>query len=151
MPSRPNEPSEVIERRSTPEPNTGCWLWDGPPDTDGYGCVSIGNRKIRAHRVSYQAFVGQIPDGLLVCHSCDTPMCVNPDHLFCGTPKRNSEDMVTKKRAYGCERHHLAKLDRSQIAEIKSSAEGPVSLGKMFGVSRQAIHRIRKGKTWKGL
>lgn len=79
------------------EPNTGCWLWLGSLRS-GYGRVSVQRRGYFAHRVSYEMHKGEIPSGAIVCHSCDTPICVNPDHLFCGTQRDNISDAIAKGR-----------------------------------------------------
>ncbi len=71
----------------------GCWIWQGA-STGGYGYVQ--NKGV--HRVSYETFIGEIPEGHLVCHHCDTPLCVNPNHLFTGTHQDNMDDMKKKKR-----------------------------------------------------
>lgn len=79
----------------------GCWIWTGSVNAKGYGQMSQGRRGLRplqTHRVSWQLHYGQIPDGLLVLHSCDNPRCVRPDHLFLGTAADNTADMVAKER-----------------------------------------------------
>ena len=75
----------------------GCWLWVGGKG-NGYGYVWHDNRTKRAHRVSWEMAYGPIPLGLFVCHKCDTPLCVRPDHLFLGTAKDNIEDCFIKGR-----------------------------------------------------
>jgi hypothetical protein len=78
------------------EKTNGCWFWIGARDTNGYGNVCVGPRSdqhtIKAHRVAYLLERGAIGDGLFVCHSCDTPQCVRPDHLYLGTNSQNTRD-----------------------------------------------------------
>ena len=96
-----------------PEPNTGCWLWSGYTMPNGYGHFSIGTKSHLAHRISFLYFK-EDPQDLEVCHKCDNPYCVNPDHLFKGTRQDNVNDMLSKNRQRGqfqrkkiCKRGHL--------------------------------------------
>jgi hypothetical protein len=89
----------VIMERSMPVPESGCWIWTGgcTGAKHRYGiCIRFGERL--AHRVSWRAFRGAIPVGLFVLHKCDTPSCVNPDHLWLGTIGDNTRDMYAKGR-----------------------------------------------------
>lgn len=80
-------------------PTSGdCILWTGAVSGSGYGNVWHNGRNIGAHRLAWEQVHGPVPDGLFVCHTCDTPLCINTDHLFLGTPKDNSQDMSRKGR-----------------------------------------------------
>jgi hypothetical protein len=78
----------------------GCWVWGGSRSFDGYGHIMVGRKSKLAHRISYELFIGPIPEGHYVCHKCDHPYCVNPDHLFSGTASDNMADKVKKGRAF---------------------------------------------------
>jgi hypothetical protein len=84
----------------------GCWIWIKSKDEDGYGNAWHEGKKIAAHRLSFKLNVGDIPKGMFVCHTCDTPSCINPEHLFLGTPKDNTKDMINKGRAKNQNKTH---------------------------------------------
>jgi hypothetical protein len=144
----------------------GCWPWAGEWSTHGYGMIRVlvvenGRRRRRwlaAHRVSWELAHGPIPAGLGVLHRCDNPPCVNPVHLFLGTHKDNMADCSRKGRSRGGETHgedsHLAKLTAAQVIEILdrlANGESQASLADEYGVTRQAIWQIGKGRCWKRL
>lgn len=85
-----------------------CWIWIGSKDKDGYGTLWKDKKKIKAHRFSYEIHHKKIEYGLLVCHTCDNPSCVNPDHLWTGTPFDNTLDMMKKGRG----RYSLNNIDK---------------------------------------
>lgn len=89
---------QEIEDRSIPVPEAGCHLWLGNPTNRGYGQIKKLGRSFAAHRVAWLVFRGPIPDGLCVMHKCDTPTCVNPDHLRLGTQAENLADRDAKGR-----------------------------------------------------
>src|ERR1041385_5143502 len=88
---------EEFERNVMPVTESGCWLWAGARNHNGYGIVG---KNVRAHRMAYQMYVGAFPNHLLVCHKCDTPACVNPAHLFLGTNEINLRDAADKGRCH---------------------------------------------------
>lgn len=148
-----------------------CWIWTGGKDRKGYGKFSMGsqfkpdgsrrNSMVSAHRFSYELVHGPIPDheslhGLCVLHSCDTPGCVNPNHLSLGTNKDNVRDMDRKGRRVNAqangEGHHNSILTERQVREIVSAHRErgitQLQLSKDYGVSHSTINHIFTGRLW---
>ncbi len=131
----------------------GCWLWQGAVDKDGYGLFNGetgGSVYVRAHRFSYALHDGPIPSGHLICHSCDNPSCVRPDHLFAGTPSQNTQDMLAKGRQnmpFGAEHHH-AKLTEAQVLLILDDPRPHSSIALEYNVSTGTISDIKRRRSW---
>ena len=149
---------ERFDSKWMPEPNSGCWLWLGTT-TGCYGGMTIGSRRdgtrrfIGAHRVSFELHIGPIPAGLSVLHKCDTPFCVNPDHVYLGTHDDNMADMKLRGRSPHGERHGQAKLTLESVREIRLrvGGESHSQVARRFGVSRSLVSMIVSGKRWVGI
>lgn len=123
-----------------------CWEWKGSKTLPGYGVLVIDGRRRYAHRFSYELHHGPIPEGMFVCHHCDNPSCVNPDHLFAGTVADNNRDMWTKGRGKGLDPHNgklTAEQRREAVALVKSGYTR-TWVAAQFGVTRQAITYLMK-------
>jgi hypothetical protein len=137
---------------TSPEPNSGCWIWTASTDRKGYGQMNLAKKLIRVHRFSYELAKGTIPPGMAILHACDTPSCINPDHLSAGSQQANLRDMRKKGRQASHERHGFAKLTEAQVRAIRRSTEPTAVLARHHGVSASAISTIRNArKTWKGI
>jgi hypothetical protein len=134
-----------------------CWNWTGAATPKGYGQIERAGRNVYAHRASYEMHVGSVPRGKQVCHRCDNPRCVRPNHLFTGTPADNTADMVAKGRARGGssvgERHPSHKLSWEQVTAIRAEySAGRISqraLAASYGVQQFTVARIIRGEGWK--
>lgn len=139
--------------------DTGCIEWTGNRMRKGYGILKFryhplaneyGN--VLVHRAAYFEAHGEIPKGLFVCHKCDNPPCINPDHLFLGTHQDNDQDKINKGRHPKGSNTYNAKLNEEQVSIIKRrylDGEKQVPLAKEFGVPRSTIDNLVRGKTWK--
>lgn len=131
-----------------------CWPWSGHKTAAGYGAFRYMGRQIYAHRASFEANRGVIPNGMVVCHRCDNPPCVNPGHLFLGTQKDNIADMHMKGRhatsasQFG-ETHNQAKLTEADVMAIRASTESQREIARKYRVSQATINDIFKRKTWR--
>ena len=130
---------------------TGCLEWFGSKSGDGYGRMGIGNRKSDGpHRVSWQHWNGPIPEGMCVCHRCDNPSCAEPSHLFLGTKKDNSVDMVKKNRSAKREQNGRSKLKTKDVILIRSlvGTRSLRSIAREYGVHHVTIMDAISGVNW---
>jgi hypothetical protein len=165
---RNGDPLIVHRPRGTPEQRfwakvrkgDGCWEWTAA-GSRGYGVMGLGGqygKRVLAHRFSWELHNGPIPDGLNVCHQCDNPPCVRPDHLFLGTHADNVRDLVSKGRnatvrAYG-EAGGSSKLTNDQVMDIRRQRAAGVRsrvLADRYGISRTNVRLIVIGKSWSHL
>jgi hypothetical protein len=147
-----HEVIQKLEINSIPEPNTGCWLWTGATFHKGHGAIRFRGTQWKAHRVSWTANIGEIPQSMCVLHKCDTPCCINPRHLFLGTKGDNNRDRTAKNRGAKGSRMGTSKLKESDVQIIKQrlrQGATAADLGKEFGVSNVAVSQIRLGRTWR--
>ncbi len=126
---------------------TGCWNWIGYKQTSGYGSIMFNYVYYRAHRLSYLLYKGSIKKGLLVCHKCDNPKCVNPDHLFLGTSLENRQDCMKKGRASWSG----FKLTHDQVMKIRNSDKKVTHIAKELKVGRNTIYNVINNKTYRNL
>lgn len=148
---------ERLENKICPEAITGCWLWTGSISPKGYGQINSGGHRgkpRRTHRAAWELYRGPIPDGLQVLHKCDTPTCVNPDHLFLGTGADNMKDKANKGRGtppphYYGHRHHMAVLTAEQEADVQRRLRSGDTIARIvsdLGLrSRAPVVRLKRG------
>lgn len=133
----------------------GCWNYQGQRDKDDYGKLKIGKKTTQAHRYSYELHFGTIQNTLLiVCHTCDNPPCVNPEHLYLGTHKDNARDRNTRNRAYiaNGELCNFAKLREFQIPIIRKLYDNGFTMNEIairFEVHPATIRSIVNRINWK--
>lgn len=145
----------ILERILVDE--DGCWIWKGNKNSTGYGCIGIEMHSYLAHRVSAYAFKGfNLNSPLFMCHKCDVPACVNPDHLFPGTPKDNTRDMMSKGRRVwkNGESINTAKLKAPQVLRMRllfSMGVPKSMLTHLFETHPCTVNDIMARRSWKHL
>lgn len=148
-----------------------CWVWHGAgADHKGRGKVSVNGRPTLAHRAFWEVWIGPIPTGKMLCHHCDTPGCVRPDHIYIGTHADNMRDMKERRRYFAArdpircsaagrksglannwasgERNPKAKLTADMVSAIRSDPGSPRQVARRYGLHRTTVQRIRKGALW---
>jgi hypothetical protein len=140
--------------RKTP----GCWEWTGHKNEGGYGSIRVNGKTRKATHAAIMLRDGTLPEPrTVVCHSCDNPACVRPDHLWIGSLLLNNRDRHAKGRtvikpsffkALG-ERQGLSKLTTEKVLEIRASTKGTRALATQYGVSLSCIEKVRERRTWK--
>lgn len=137
-----------------------CWIFNSSKNKKGYGRISISFKETKtkksfyAHRLSYLIYKGDIPEKMLVCHTCDNSSCINPDHLFLGTNKDNVFDMITKGRrpSFTCEKNSMAKTTKEQVLEMRSKfSNGKYTqkdLAEEYKLDKSTVGSILRQETW---
>lgn len=152
-------PQERITRMVEIDEDTQCWNWKGTTRR-GYGRLIAGSRtdgtrkSVSAHRFAYEAFVGSVPNGLEVCHSCDNRACCNPEHLFVGTKQDNMDDRELKGRNAppNGEKNGAAVLNDAEVLSarrLRSAGHSYAAIAARLGVCKSTIQRAVNGETWK--
>jgi hypothetical protein len=142
---------ERFEEKYIPEPNSGCWLWTASTFKGGYGQFWTGQKYTGAHRASYEMFRGEIAPKMQILHSCDNPLCVNPEHLSVGTNLDNQHDSIKKgkKATFKGETNPTHKLTMEQILIIREDNRPHGLIAKDFCISRSLVSSIKLRKKWK--
>ena len=135
--------------------NSGCWFWKGAKDRRGYGHLGRGGKDTKnymAHRVSYEIHIGIIPEGLIICHSCDNPNCVNPFHLFAGTNSDNQKDSFNKGRHNMKGESHpnstLTTQDALSIRELHTNGVKSSQIAPAFNITHQTVNKVNSRTRW---
>jgi hypothetical protein len=151
---RTESPEDRFRRRLASAARVNeCWLWNGYLDKDGYGTFAVTHKHTKkAHRYSYELNVGPIPQGLCVCHRCDTPSCVRPGHLFVGTMTDNDADRDSKGRQAKGESSGTSRFTNEQIRDMRNlRAQGLTqqAIAELFNTAQPVVSRIVLMKAWK--
>ena len=144
---------------------TGCWNWQNFVTPGRYGTITVNGKAMRAHRYSWSRLNGDIPQGMVICHKCDNPSCVNPDHLFIGTRQDNEKDKVSKgrqakgRRLAEAQGNHVrcgeqcptSKLTDSVVTSIRNDPRSQRVIADEYGTTQSNVYRIKNRHTWRHL
>lgn len=143
---------ERLVEKVSPEPNTGCWLWTAATDRYGYGVIGVGPHQIaRAHRMMFLLHFGREPVGLL-CHTCDTPACVSPYHVYEGNKSTNALDAVARGQMPRGSKAPWSKVTEANVVEIRrrhAAGERQAALAREFGLDQTTLHSIVHRVNWR--
>jgi len=130
----------------------GCWIWTGNRDRCGYGVFYRHGKRPKTHRLAFEEFYGPVTGELRVCHSCDNPPCVNPEHFFIGTQADNIGDMCSKERQPRGITHGMAKLTEHEVLTIREmhrNGQRTTPIAVQFGVCNEHVRNIILRKLWR--
>lgn len=128
--------------------NSKCWPWRGGVSPAKYGSLKFSGETWLAHRVAYTLVWGPLAPGEIVRHTCDTPLCCNPQHLLSGTHQANVRDRVLRGRSARGARNGRARLDENAVSQIRSSALSNKQLAEQFGVTPHTIDAVKRRRSW---
>jgi hypothetical protein len=148
--------------RYTVDSDTGCWNWNHYKKPSGYGTYWNGKKTVNAHKHYYEQANGPVPAGLQLCHKCNNPSCVNPDHMYVGTAKENASDKVKSNRCYRPigSKNGMSKLTEHDVEIIREMYRRHPSgkkqrtglstfLSSWFGITSSTVSMIKYKKRWK--
>ena len=156
IPNLTTEQKELFwSRVEVPFQPSDCWEWKGGRDKGGYGKLKLAGVWYKSHRIAYFLFDPTFDQSLLICHQCDNPSCVNPNHLFVGTSADNMRDMKEKGRDCGNKirggsLNPGAKLSEKDVIEIRSMYPGTtqIEIAKKFGIHQATVSEIIRKVSW---